>query len=159
MARATTRMTTRRLSVFTATILITPMLARLMATMGQTGSSTACLSVLGRGSTGFAADFSIGMISSEGGDSEAVSSTVIGDSEAVSAGVVVGTVAVLGADEADSMADEADSTAGAADSMEALAFMEAADSMEAVEADSMVVVATEAVDSTAVEVMAAAIDN
>src|SRR5579859_5775290 len=191
MAQATTRMTTRLLSAYTVTIPITPMLARLMATTGQTGSKTGCLSVPARGSRGFAADSSIEVISSEGGDSEAVL-----------AGVAAGTAAVLGAAEADSTAAEADSTAGEADSMageadsmagvadstageaasaaaeaasaaavedlvEAVAFMEAVDSMvveaadstAVVEADFMVVVATEAADSTAVEVMAAATDN
>lgn len=162
MAQVTTHTTMRRLSVFTVTIRITLMLARLTVTMGLTGSSAVCSSVLGRGFTGFAGDSSIGMISSEGGDSEAVS-----------AGVAVGTATVLGvaevastAAEADSMVGAADSTPGGADSMvDDVALMEAADFMveaasTAVEgAASMAAVATVAAASMAVEVMAAATDN
>lgn len=139
-----------------------------------------------RGSTGFAADSSIAMISSEGEDSGAVSSTVIGDSEADSVDEAVGTAAVLGAGVTGSTAaegalvDAADSTAGGADSMvDEVALMEAVDFMvaaastavEAVDfmveaastavegAASMVAGATVEAASMAVEVMAAGTDN
>lgn len=163
MAQVTTPMDTR-LPVYTATILITPMLARLMATMDLTGLLAACSLGLGRGFMAFTG-IPTGVVTGIG------AAAVIGEVTQVGAATATGAATALGV-----------ATAGfkaVTDSEAAMALMVEADStvavvagFTAVEADSTVAVvagftAVEAVDSTAVAgdsmvvvaVMAAATDN
>jgi hypothetical protein len=163
MAQVTTPMDTR-LPVYTATILITPMLARLMATMDLTGLLAACSLGLGRGFMAFTG-IPTGVVAGIGAAAVIGEVTQVGAATATGAATALGVAtagfkAVTDSEAAMAFKVEAGFTEVEADStveVEAgFTEVEAADSVAAVEA---AFTAAEAADSTAVEVMAAATDN
>ena len=156
MARATTRMTMRPQSVYTGTIRITPMLARLMATTDLAGLSAAYLSGLGLGSTA-STGTRIGVAMGTGAAMVTGEVTVTGAAIAVGAAAVTGAVMEHStAAEADLMLAEAALAAVMEDLVAAAFTVVAAASTAVVGAASTAVVGAA---SMAAEVMAEATDN